>query len=135
MYRFTHSEDRNVQEQPQKRGTSAASLVTFVLIVQTCTWGRGQTSRGRRSFLTGHPHLPHTHIHVLTLSSGAQDRLCGPAHRVLHPSALCPDEGVSDKAQTGESDPGVQRQRVCSFFSFLILPGCKTFIDTYHRAT
>lgn len=133
MYRSNH----------RKGGTSAVSLIpkfTFVLIVQTCTWGRGQMSQGWRSFLTGHPHLPRalTHAHTQTLSSGIQDRLCGPAHRVLHSSALCPDEGVSYKAQTGEVDPGVQRRRLCVCFSLffsLLFPGCKTIIDTYHRAT
>lgn len=64
---------------------------------------------------------------LLTLSSGTLDRLCGPAHRVLHSSALCPDEGVSHKAQRGELDPGVQRQRVFVFLSlsFLIFQGAK----------
>lgn len=128
MYRSNH----------RKRGTSAVSLVpkfTFVLIVQTCTWGRGQKSSGSAK-LPDRPPTPtyRTHTDILTLSSGTQDRLCGPAHRVLHSSALCPDEGVSDKAQTGEVDPGVQRQRVC-VFCFSLFPGCKTFIDTYHRAT
>ena len=46
-----------------------------------------------------------------------------------HTSALCPDEGVSHEARTGELDPGVQRQRVCvfffSFFFFLIFQGAK----------
>lgn len=43
---------------------------------------------------------------------------------MLHSSALCPDEGVSDKAQTGEVDPGVQRQRVC-MFCFSLFQGAK----------
>lgn len=40
------------------------------------------------------PPTPTAHTHTCT---NTQDRLCGPAHRVLHSSALCPDEGVSDK--------------------------------------
>jgi len=134
VYRFTHSEDRNVQEQPQKRSTSAVSLVpkfTFVLIVQTCTWGQRPKCPRAGEFLheaswqATYTYRTHTYIHVLTLSSGTQDRLCGPAHRVLHSSALCPDEGVSDKAQTGELDPGVQRQRCVFVFLFFNFQGAK----------
>lgn len=112
MYRSNH----------RNRGTSVASLVpkfTFVLIVQTCKWVGGPISQGRQSFLTGHIQL--LHAHILTLRTAVVlrlDRLCGPAHRVLHPSALSPDEGASDKAQTGEVDPGAHR-RVCVGFSLL----------------
>lgn len=57
------------------------------------------------------------HARTLTLSSGTQDRLCGPAHRALRSSACRPDEGVSAKTQTGELDPGVQKLCVgCSLF-------------------
>lgn len=136
MYRFTHSEDRNVQEQPQKRGhVSGVSRPEIHLCAHSSDLYMGQrpdvpglAKLPNRPPTPTHAHS-HTHTHAQTLSSGIQDRLCGPAHRVLHSSALCPDEGVSDKAQTGEVDPGVQRRRLCVcfslFFSLFYFQGAK----------
>lgn len=62
MYRSNH----------RKRGTSAVSLVpkfTFVLIVQTCTWGRGQMSSGSAKRPDRPPtptYLPTAHTHIYT---------------------------------------------------------------------
>lgn len=133
MYRSNH----------RKGGTSAVSRPEIHLCAHSSDLYMGQ-----RPDVPGLAKLPnrpptpttrtHTRTHAETLSSGIQDRLCGPAHRVPHSSALCPDEGVSYKAQTGEVDPGVQRRRLCVCFSLffsLLFPGCKTIIDTYHRAT
>lgn len=115
MYRSNH----------RKRGTSAASLVPkFTFCAHSSDLymgGRGQTSQGRRSFLSGHPHLPHAHIHVLTLSSGTQDRLCGPAHRVLFSSALCLDKRASKQGSRIQEC----RDSVCVCFSFFDFQGAK----------
>lgn len=122
MYRFTHSEDRNVQEQPQKGGhVSGVSHPEIHLCAHSSDLYMGQRPNvlglaklpDRPPTPTAHT-LTHTHKH----SAVVLRTDCGPAHRVLHSSALCPDEGVSHKAQTGEVDPGVQRQRVCLLFFF-----------------
>lgn len=124
MYRSNH----------RKRGTSAVSLVpkfTFVLIVHGPVHGggggeegggrggrRGQMSQGRRSFLTGHPHLPHTH--TLTLSSGTQDRtVWARTHRAAFIGSLSGWRSVRWSPNRRGGSRSAETACVCfSFFDF-----------------
>lgn len=140
MYRFTHSEDRNVQEQPQKGGhVSGVSHPEIHLCAHSSDLYMGQRPNvlglaklpDRPPTPTAHT-LTHTHKHsavvLRTDCVGPHTECC--IHQLSVQMKECP---IKPKQERWIQEC---RDSVCVCFSFFFLfPGCKTFIDTYHRAT